>query len=113
MPVSRTISRPAGTATARRRRRAAATAALTAVMAAAALTGCSIRDDICSDGEYPVLAVGNTGSACVTDGEQPPEGWARYPEGKVPKQVDDEWDVYWRTHTLDENGKIIDVPDAG
>ncbi|MFG2639413.1 hypothetical protein ACGFYP_00290 [Streptomyces sp. NPDC048370] len=22
----------------------------------------------------------------------------------------DKWDVYWRTHTLDKDGKIIDAP---
>jgi hypothetical protein len=28
----------------------------------------------------------------------------------VPQQVDDKWEVYWRTHALDENGKTIDAP---
>lgn len=37
-------------------------------------------------------------------------GFVRYPKGRVPQQVDDKWDVYWRTHTLDKNGKIIDAP---
>ncbi|MDI9888293.1 hypothetical protein QMZ92_28970 [Streptomyces sp. HNM0645] len=82
-------------------------------MAAAALTGCSIRDDICSEGEYPVIAVGGTGSACAPEGERPPKGYTRYPEGKVPQKVDDEWDVYWRTHTVDEGGNIVDAPDPG
>jgi hypothetical protein len=57
-----------------------------------------------------VLSVGATGSACVSDGEEPAAGYARYPRGKVPQEVGDKWDVYWETHTLDENGKIIDVP---
>ncbi|CAM5538541.1 hypothetical protein SVIOM74S_00582 [Streptomyces violarus] len=69
--------------------------------------------DICSSGEYPVLSVGETGSACVSDKKEPPTGFARYPEGKVPQQVDDKWDVYWGTHTLDKDGNIIDAPDAG
>lgn len=114
MPVSRRISRPA-TASRRGRVRAAAAAALAGAAAAMALTGCSFayEEDICSSGEYPVLTVGGTGSACVPDDEQPPKGYTRYPEGKVPKQVDDKWDVYWNTHTLDKDGKVIDEPDAG
>ncbi|CAL9391615.1 hypothetical protein SUDANB145_01277 [Streptomyces sp. enrichment culture] len=88
-------------------------AALVGGAAVVALTGCSgFQDDICGGGEYPVLFVGSTGSACVPDGEEPPKGYARYPEGKVPQQVDDKWDVYWRTHTLDENGTVIDAPDT-
>ncbi|OKJ31541.1 hypothetical protein AMK22_25740 [Streptomyces sp. CB01580] len=83
--------------------------ALTALTAAALLTGCSFEDSICSDGEYPVMTIGATGSACVPNDEQPPKGYVRYPEGKVPKHVDDKWDMYWRTHTLDTNGKIITV----
>ncbi|MGW2046933.1 SCO0607 family lipoprotein [Streptomyces sp. NPDC001858] len=95
--------------------RLAAAAAVMSVAAVAALTGCSLayEENICSNGEYPVLAVGSTGSSCVTNGEEPPAGTARYPEGKVPKQVDDKWDLYWTTHTLDENGDIVDAPVAG
>ncbi|MFI2350561.1 SCO0607 family lipoprotein [Streptomyces sp. NPDC019443] len=93
-----------------------AAAALASAAAVVALTGCSsfeYQEDICSSGEYPVLSVGDTGSACVSDGEEPPAGFVRYPEGKVPQQVDDKWDVYWRAHTLDKDGKVIDAPDAG
>ncbi|WP_234043046.1 SCO0607 family lipoprotein [Streptomyces marianii] len=111
--MSHRINRPIGTAGRRRGWRVVAAAALTAAVAAATLTGCSIRDDICSEGEYPVIAVGGTGSACVPEGERPSKGYTRYPEGKVPQQVDDEWDVYWRTHTVDEGGDIVDAPDAG
>ncbi|MDF6017396.1 hypothetical protein [Streptomyces sp. JH34] len=68
---------------------------------------------MCSDGEYPVLSVGGTGSACVPDAEEPSSGFARYPEGKVPQQVDDKWDVYWDTHTLDEDGTVVDAPEPG
>ena len=53
-----------------------------------------------------------TGSACVPDAEEPPAGYARYPEGKVPQQVDDKWDVYWDTHTLDKDGNTVAAPDA-
>ncbi|WP_392892406.1 SCO0607 family lipoprotein [Streptomyces sp. LN699] len=77
---------------------------------AATLAGCSMKDAICRGGEYPVMTVGGTGSACVSNGKPPPEGFTRYPDGKVPEHVDDSWDVYWRTHTLDDKGNIIDVP---
>jgi hypothetical protein len=98
-----------------RRTNRAATAlgmALAAGAALLALTGCAgfeYREAVCWGGEYPVLSVGGTGSACVPDAEQPPSGFARYPEGKVPEQVDDKWDVYWDTHTLDANGKVVEV----
>ncbi|WP_229860344.1 SCO0607 family lipoprotein [Streptomyces litmocidini] len=91
-------------------------AALASAAAVVALTGCAgveYREDICSSGEYPALSVGGTGSVCVSDKQEPPAGFVRYPEGKVPRQVDDEWDVYWNTHTLDKNGNVIDAPDAG
>ncbi|WP_435841899.1 SCO0607 family lipoprotein [Streptomyces fragilis] len=94
-------------------RRGRVVAALVGVAAAVALTACSglgYEENICSDGEYPVLAVGDTGSACVTNGEEPPKGMARYPEGKVPKKVDDKWDTYWRTHMLDKDGNVVEVP---
>ncbi|MER7723233.1 hypothetical protein [Streptomyces sp. NPDC096323] len=89
-------------------------AALVSAAAVVALTGCSgYVESICGGGEYPVMTVGGTGSACVKDSEEPPKGYTRYPEGKVPKHVDDKWDVYWRTHTLDKNGNIIEAPEAG
>ncbi|MGW0331491.1 SCO0607 family lipoprotein [Streptomyces sp. NPDC003011] len=81
-------------------------------VSAALLVGCSTADASCGGGEYPVLAVGSTGSACVSDGEEPPKGYVRYPEGKVPEHVGDTWDTYWSTRTIDENGKIIKAPDA-
>lgn len=79
-------------------------------LSAALLTGCAIEEASCRGGEYPVLAVGSGGSACVPNGEKPPAGYARYPEGKVPEHVGDKWDDYWSTRTLDENGAIIKVP---
>lgn len=36
----------------------------------------------------------------------------RYPKEKVPQKVDDKWDVYWRTHTLDQHGGVLEVPDS-
>ena len=75
------------------------------VLAGLLSAGCTIRDAICRSEEYPVAAVDSTtGRACVADGEEPPTGFVRFPEGKVPKHVDDEWDVYWRDHKLDERG---------
>ncbi|WP_411107723.1 SCO0607 family lipoprotein [Streptomyces sp. cmx-4-9] len=87
-------------------------AAVLAVTAAAAVAGCSIQEAVCRGGEYPVMTVGDTGSACVPDGEEPSEGYTRHPEGKLPRTVDDTWDRYWRTHThtLDEKGNILDAP---
>ncbi|WP_424921168.1 SCO0607 family lipoprotein [Streptomyces sp. wa1] len=112
--MSRRTNRPATRLRPGRARVVAA--ALTGVVAVVALTGCAgfeYREDICNGGEYPVLSVGGTGSACVRDAEEPPAGYVRYPEGKVPQQVDDKWDVYWDTHTLDKDGNTVAAPDAG
>ncbi|MFI6931987.1 SCO0607 family lipoprotein [Streptomyces sp. NPDC050287] len=76
----------------------------------AMLVGCSAEEAICEDGEYTVMSVGGTGGACVSNGEEPPKGYVRYPKGKVPEHVDDKWDVYWDTHTVDKNGDIVDAP---
>ncbi|MFE0873147.1 SCO0607 family lipoprotein [Streptomyces rochei] len=86
--------------------------ALACAAAAAALSGCSMEEATCGGGEYPVISVGGTGSACVPNGEEPPEGYTRYPEGKVPEHVGDEWDTYWQTHTVDEDGNIVEVPEG-
>ncbi|MFD4632389.1 SCO0607 family lipoprotein [Streptomyces sp. NPDC058284] len=91
--------------------RAAVGLALAGV-AAAVLTGCSTEDATCGGGEYPVLRVGSSGSACQPDGEEPPKGYARYPEGKVPEHVGDKWDKYWNDHTLDKDGNIIKLKDG-
>ncbi|WP_250033898.1 SCO0607 family lipoprotein [Paractinoplanes maris] len=81
---------------------------VTAVLAAGLTAGCSFREAICSSGEYPVAAVeSTTGRACVPDGEDPPAGYVRFPEGKVPEHVDDEWDKYWNDHMLDDRGNEI------
>ncbi|MFJ6700321.1 SCO0607 family lipoprotein [Streptomyces sp. NPDC091272] len=93
-------------------RRGRGVPALVLAVAAAAfsVTGCSLEDAICGGGEYPVLNVGSTGSACVSEGEEPPKGYVRYPEGKVPEHVGDEWDEYWQSHTVDKDGKIVPAP---
>ncbi|MFI8192441.1 SCO0607 family lipoprotein [Streptomyces sp. NPDC085946] len=73
---------------------------------ALSLTGCSLQDAVCGGGHYPVAAVGYEGGGdCVPEGEEPPEGYVRYPEGKVPEHVGDKWDEYWNEHALDENGR--------
>jgi hypothetical protein len=77
-------------------------------MVVVALGGCTIRDHVCRGGEYPVKQVGSTtGQTCVPDDQDPPAGYVRYPDGKVPKYVDDEWDRYWKKVVVDENGKIV------
>jgi hypothetical protein len=83
---------------------------LAASLAAAAVIGlgsaCTVQDAQCSSGEYPVASVGSSsGGACVKNGEDPPKGYVRYPEGKVPEHVDDKWDTYWQNHTLDADGR--------
>jgi hypothetical protein len=91
--------------TARRR----VTAALGAVVLAGAgllAAGCG-PDAICRSGEYPVIQVGGTGRACVADGERPPSGFTRFPSGREPKHVDDKWDTYWRTHTVNSSGATV------
>lgn len=88
--------------------------ALVSATAALLTAGCSLQDAMCGGGEYPVMTVGSTGSACVPNGEDPPKGYVRFPKGKVPEHVGDKWDTYWETHSVDENGRIIDVPaDSG
>nr|BFE72877.1 hypothetical protein GCM10020092_061780 [Actinoplanes digitatis] len=36
-------------------------------------------------------------------------GYVRFPEGKVPEHVGDEWDEYWNTHMIDKTGAIVEV----
>jgi hypothetical protein len=78
------------------------------VAALLVLPGCSWHEKICGSGQYPVKAVGNTtGRTCVTNGQDPPRGYVRYPAGKEPKYVGDKWDKYWRTVVVDEHGDIV------
>ncbi|GAA2410086.1 lipoprotein [Streptomyces pulveraceus] len=104
------IGRVASAGSGRRPSRSAVGLALAAATVAALTTGCSMEDATCGGGEYPVMTIGGTGSACVSDDENPPKGYVRYPKGKVPEHVDDKWDVYWRTHSVDKDGRIIEVP---
>jgi hypothetical protein len=81
---------------------------LAGIATAVLATGCLMQDAICRSEEYPVKAVGNLhGAACQTKDKEPPPGFVRYPEGKVPKHVDDEWDRYWSTKIVDSNGNIV------
>ncbi|MFH8518272.1 SCO0607 family lipoprotein [Streptomyces gelaticus] len=105
-----TIGRAVTARGGRRASRSAAGLALVAATVAILTTGCSMQDAICGGGEYPVMTIGGTGSACVPDDEDPPKGYVRYPKGKVPEHVDDKWDMYWRTHSVDRSGRIIEVP---
>ena len=54
-------------------------------------SGCTIRERVCSSGEYPVRTVdaADGGMACTPDGEEPPAGYERFPAGQVPEFVDD------------------------
>jgi hypothetical protein len=78
------------------------------VAAVLLLGGCG-TDAICRSGEYPALQTGGTGRQCVPQEQAPPAGFARYPAGQEPQHVDDEWDVYWRTHSLDPDGTVVEV----
>ncbi|WP_328318269.1 SCO0607 family lipoprotein [Streptomyces sp. NBC_00388] len=102
--------RPRTSPTGRRRARSVPVLLVAAASVAFGLTGCSTADAICGGGEYPVLNIGSTGSACASDGHEPPKGYTRYPKGKVPAHVGDRWDTYWQSHTVDRNGKIIKAP---
>ncbi|WHM41073.1 hypothetical protein [Streptomyces sp. BPTC-684] len=104
----RTTIRPGAVLSGARRCRLVLVLAATAALS---VTGCSLREASCGGGEYPVLAVGSTGGACVPNGQEPPTGYTRYPAGKVPEHVDDRWDIYWQSHTVDKDGKIIDAPE--
>ena len=74
--------------------------------AALGMAGCA-PDAICRTGEYPVIQIGGTGRACVADDDDPPAGYTRFPAGQAPGQGDDDWDLYWRTHTVDANGRTV------
>ncbi|MBB4763696.1 SCO0607 family lipoprotein [Amorphoplanes digitatis] len=78
-------------------------------LAATLLTAGCLSDAICGGGQYPVTAVGTTGRDCVPEGHEPPAGYVRFPEGKVPEHVGDEWDEYWNTHMIDKTGAIVEV----
>lgn len=72
------------------------------------LSGCFYEERICGSEDYPVKAVGSaTGQDCVPKGQEPPEGYVRYPKGQEPEVVGDEWDEYWSNRVLDENGNVV------
>ncbi|MEU6405828.1 hypothetical protein [Streptomyces sp. NPDC046985] len=86
--------------------RRGAAMAVAAALASVTLAACSGQDAVCGGGEYPVQAVGGTGSACVPKGQEPSKGYVRYPKGQVPETVGDHWYEYWNTHVIDGNGRV-------
>ncbi len=56
------------------------------------LSGCSLRERVCSKGEHPVKSIvaPDTGRACVRDGEPPPKGYEEYPPGQAPTYLDED-----------------------
>jgi hypothetical protein len=82
--------------------------ALAATLGLGLLTAGCVDDAICRSDWYPVKQVGSqTGRDCVPEGQEPPAGYVRYPEGKVPKRVGDKWDAYWSTVVVDEQGNVV------
>lgn len=59
-----------------------------ALVAVMSVSGC--RERTCIEGEYPARSVDHpdTGRVCVPDGQEPPAGYERFPEGQVPTYVD-------------------------
>ena len=83
-------------------------AAMAAALGVTLLSAGCAEDAICGSGDYPVKAVGTeTGQDCVPEGQEPPAGYVRYPEGKVPERVGDKWDEYWSTVVVDEKGAVV------
>ncbi|MEX0167830.1 SCO0607 family lipoprotein [Streptomyces sp. LMG1-1-1.1] len=102
----RPTRRPAGGTPARRALPALAAGTLAAALL---LTGCAGQERVCGSGRYPVKAVGNTdGQDCAADGQEPPEGYVRYPAGMVPEHVGDTWDRHWSTVVVDADGRPVD-----
>jgi hypothetical protein len=91
-----------------RRRTAAGLAGAVLTASGFLAAGCG-PDAICASGEYPVIQVGGTGRTCVADGQPPPSGFARFPAGQEPRHVDDKWDTYWRTHTVNPSGAVVSL----
>jgi hypothetical protein len=83
-------------------------AAMAAALGVTLLSAGCAEDAICGSDDYPVKAVGSkTGQDCVPEGQEPPAGYVRYPEGKVPERVGDKWDEYWSTVVVDEKGAVV------
>ncbi len=64
---------------------------LGAVLTASSAGGCAWRERVCGADEYPVRTIATTddGLACTPDGEEPPAGYERFPDGEVPEYVDE------------------------
>ncbi|MER7952424.1 hypothetical protein ABTY59_34040 [Streptomyces sp. NPDC096079] len=92
-------------------RRAVPALVVAGLTAALLLTGCASQERVCGSGRYPVKAVGNTaGQDCVADGQEPAEGWVRYPRGQEPVYVGDAWDRHWSTLVVDAEGRTAGGP---
>jgi len=61
--------------------------------AVTALPSCSYREKMCAQDEYVVYATEypDSGRNCVQNGEEPPQGYQRYPEGRVPHLVEEDY----------------------
>lgn len=66
---------------------------LAALLATGLLSGCLAGERMCSSDEYPVYSVEfpESGRACVSDDAEPPAGYARYPEGRVPEYASEDY----------------------
>ena len=55
------------------------------------LSGCPLRERICSKGEHVVKSIEapEGGRTCVRDGKPPPKGYEEYPPGQVPTYRDE------------------------
>ena len=88
--------------------RLATALAISGIATVVLVSGCLPKERVCSEGEYPAKGVGTPhGAMCQTNGQEPPEGYVRYPEGKVPVHLGDKWDRYWSGVIVDSNGNIV------
>ncbi len=64
------------------------------LLSLSALSGCTwLQDDMCSAGEQPLYEIGHpNGGVCIANGEAVPDGFAKYPEKRVPQKVGDKYD---------------------
>ncbi|GGT45043.1 SCO0607 family lipoprotein [Nonomuraea spiralis] len=84
--------------------------ALAAIAIVLSTAACAGEERVCLENHYPVKLIGSeTGSRCVSVLDEPPAGYTRYPEGKVPAVVGDKWYQYWKNVIFDASGKPLDV----
>lgn len=75
-----------------RGRRVATVAAV--LLSLSALSGCTLfQDNMCFEGEQPLYVIDNPdGKTCIAIGDAIPDGFAAYPENRVPQKVGDKYD---------------------